>query len=87
MLQPPALQVAVECLPHMGGQLFAGLGQVVGKSRVIPFDDLVKQRLFGPVALVTRTARFHTVCPTACIKQNGRIAHSGDAVSQSMACQ
>jgi len=40
------------------GQLLAGLGQVVGKCRVIPLDDLVAQCLFGSVALVPNTAAY-----------------------------
>jgi len=63
VLQPPALQVAIECLTHMGGQLLASLGQVFDKGRVMALDDLVKQRLLGPVALVTRTAHFHIARP------------------------
>ncbi len=31
VLQPSALQVAIECLPHMGGQLLAGLSQVLDR--------------------------------------------------------
>ena len=80
VLQPAALQVAIEGLPHMSGQLLAGIGQVFGKSRVMPLDDLVEQCLFGSVALV-QTAR----PSAACVMPNGRIAGSGHTVSRSMA--
>lgn len=47
VLKRTALQVALERLPHMTGQMFASLGQVVGKCRAMPLDDLVEQRLLG----------------------------------------
>ena len=65
VLRPTALQVTVECLTHMGRQLLAGLDQVVGKSRVIPLDDLVEPCLFGSVALIPNTAHVQTACPSA----------------------
>jgi len=52
VLQPAALQVAIKCLSHMSGQLFTGLGQVFDKGRVVALDELIEQRLLGPVALV-----------------------------------
>jgi hypothetical protein len=63
VLQPTALQVAIECLTHMAGELFAGLGQVFDKGRVMPLDDLVEQCLFGSVALEPNTAHVQTACP------------------------
>jgi hypothetical protein len=57
VLQAAALQVAVERLSHMAGQLFAGLDQVFDKGRVMPLDELVEQRLLGPVALVAARRR------------------------------
>jgi hypothetical protein len=54
VLQPTALQVAVECLTHMGRELLAALGQVVDEGRIVTLDELVKQCLLGPVALVAQ---------------------------------
>jgi len=52
VLQPAALQVAFECLPHMAGQRFTGLSQVFDEGRVVALDELVEQCALGPVALV-----------------------------------
>lgn len=35
MLQPAALQVALERLPHMTGQLLSGVGKVFDKNRIM----------------------------------------------------
>lgn len=55
--QPAALPVGIERLTHMAGELFAGLGQVFDKGRVMPLDDLVEQRLLGLVALIVARRR------------------------------
>jgi len=54
VLQPTALQVAIECLTHMGGELLAGLGQVFDEGWVVTLDELEEERLLGPVALVAQ---------------------------------
>ena len=51
VLESAALQVAIECLPHMAGQLFTGLSQVFDEGRVVALDELVEQCALGPVAL------------------------------------
>ena len=56
VLQPAALQVGLKRLPHMAGQLFTGLGQALDKVRVMALDNLIQQRLHGPVALVAPVA-------------------------------
>ena len=47
MFKPTALQVGVELPTDMAGQRFALLGQLVDQGRVVCFDNLVEQCLFG----------------------------------------
>jgi len=62
VLQPAALQVAIERLPNIGGQLLAGSGQMFNKGRVMALDDLVEQRLLRTMALVPNTFHLQTAC-------------------------
>ena len=64
VLQPAALQVGIERMTNMAGELLAGNGQVLDESGIMALDELVEQRLLGAVALVTNTAHFQTVCPS-----------------------
>jgi len=71
MLQTAALQVGLKRLPHMAGQLFTGLGQVLDKVRVMALDNLIQQRLLGPVALV---ASSQWACRDCFCRSSGRHA-------------
>ena len=82
VLQPAALQVAIECLTQMGRQLLAGLGQVFDKRRIMPLDDLVEQCLFGLVALEPNTAHAQTARSPAACKTAGSQAASTLSVGQ-----
>jgi len=66
----------------MGGQLFAGLGQVFDKRRIMPLDDLVEQCLFGLVALEPNTAHAQTARSPAACKTAGSQAASTLSVGQ-----
>jgi len=57
VLQPAALQVAIDRLPHVARQLFTGLGQVFDKGRVVALDELAEQRLLGAMALVAASGQ------------------------------
>src|SRR5690625_3897215 len=46
VLQPPALQVAIEGLPHMAGELLSGIGQVLDKGRIMALDSTVSEGSF-----------------------------------------
>jgi len=47
MFKPTALQVGVELPADTVGQRFTLLGQLVDQGRVVCFDNLVEQCLFG----------------------------------------
>ena len=53
MPKPAALEVVIKFLTDMSGQALALLAQLVKQSRVVLFDEFIKQRLFGTVALVS----------------------------------
>jgi hypothetical protein len=57
MLKPTALEVAIKFLTDMSGQALALLAQLLHQGGVVLFDELIEQRLFGSVALVSNNAQ------------------------------
>ena len=55
MFEAPALQVGLELLLDVRGQLLALFGQVCDECRVVLFHQAVELRLFGAVARVGET--------------------------------
>lgn len=53
MFQPAAFEVILELALHIARQLPVPLRQMGDEGRVVLLNNLVEQRLFGPVALVT----------------------------------
>ena len=57
MLQPTAAQVVLEFPLHVLRQRALLLGHVGDERRVVLLDDLIEERVLGPMALVRRRAR------------------------------
>ena len=57
MFKPTTIQVGIELPADMVGQRFALLGQVVDQGRVVCFENLVEQCLFGLTAIIKNIAK------------------------------